>query len=257
MKIALIQPPIEDFYITPQRLQPTALLYLATFLEQYNYSIKIFDFLKPLKKTKIALPDELNYLNNYYKKDFGPDKIFYNYFHFGQTHAEIENVLRKEHFDVYGISSNFTAYFEQALKIAEIIKKINKHAFIIIGGNNSRIMYEYFLQSGFVNVVVFGEGEFTLLKLLKNIDNLSTVENIAYIENKKVLINPFENNFDINKTIIQLDKINPDNYKIGKFRSLSIITAKGCPYQCSYCTANINCLSPFQQKDNSVGISGN
>jgi len=205
--------------------------------------------LKPLKKSKILLPDELNYLTEYYKKDFGQNKIFYDYFHFGQTFTEIEAVLKKEKFDIYGISSNFTAYYEQSFKIAEIIKKINKHAFIIIGGNNSRIMYEYFLKSGFVDVVVFGEGEFTLLKVIENLNNLSIVENIAFTKNNKITINHFNKNFDINKTTIRLDKINPENYKIGKFRSLSIITTKGCPYHCSYCTANINCLSSFQQKE--------
>lgn len=110
-------------------------------------------------------------------------------------------------------------------------------------------MYKHFLQSGFVDVVVFGEGEFTLLKLLENMNNLSCVENIAYIANNKIVLNPFKKNFDINQTTIRLDKINPDYYKIGKFRSLSLITSKGCPYHCSYCTANINCLSTFQQKN--------
>jgi len=240
MKIILIQPPIEDFYCTPQRIQPTGLIYIASYLASKKIECEIIDLLYPAKPRRIPIESELKYLQEYYPEDSSPFRIFSDYFRFGKTAGETADVIKKSEADVYGISSNFTAYYKTAAETAKIIKSIFPDKPIIIGGNNAQVMYEYFLSENFVDFVVFNEGERTLEELLNNLDYPEKVSNIAYKKNGNIVKTEIKNNYNINDTFFKIDHVHSLKYSIGRDRMMSIVTSRGCPYSCGFCSANNN-----------------
>lgn len=247
MRVLLVQPSIEDFYITSQRLQPAGLLYLASFLNAHGHHADLLDCLYPFSETVIELDPKLSYVKEFFIPDLMPTGIFNSYKHFGLDEKGLKEKLSGWKYDVYGISCNFCAYYRQALETAKAIRETHSDAIIICGGNAVPVLYETFLKSGFFDIAVFGEGETTLLDLLENNLNPESIPNIAYLQSGVILRNPERKNFDINSSCLNLDKIDPENYKIGKRRSLSVVSSRGCPYRCTYCTAGLNCLNGYRQ----------
>ena len=81
-KVAIVVPPITDFYYTPHRGAFLGARYVKNFLEKKGFEYRLFDFPnKKQKKTK--LPEELNYLKPYIKKTDG--LFFKEYKRFGYS----------------------------------------------------------------------------------------------------------------------------------------------------------------------------
>jgi hypothetical protein len=249
LRVLLVQPCIEDYYITSQRLQPTGLLTLASFLNANGHQAEILDCLSPLSE-KIIDPDPgLGTVKEFFIPDLMPTGIFNAYKHFGLSESEFKEKISGSRYAVYGISCNFCAYYKQAIDAARIIREMHPEAVIVCGGNAVPVLYERFLDTGFFDVAVFGEGETPLLSLLDNGLKPGAVPNIAYRKNGIIICNSEQKNFDINSTCLDLACIDPENYKIGKHRVLSIVSSRGCPYHCTYCTANLNCLNGYKRMD--------
>ncbi len=248
MRILLIQPPIEDFYITTQRLQPVGLLYIASALVKAGHTAKILDLLAYPQTADINFDDELSYLSEYYESDISPFRIFSQYRRFGASTENIRNLIQNEDFDVCGIASNFTCYWKQSLEVAMIIKSLFPHKPVVAGGNSIPVTWEKFLESGFFDYTIFGEGERTFVNLLNKLSSPDSVNNIAFKKNGAVVRTEPRPDFDINETRMDLSFVDASSYKIGKNRSLSMVTSRGCPMKCSYCTATMNCIAGYQRK---------
>jgi hypothetical protein len=122
MKVLLIQPPIRDFYQTSIRTQPIGLAYLAASLRTHGYEVEILDC-QTERKGSIPIPPELSYLRDFYPfNDRSPFKLYSGFYHFGMGWDEIRRKIETSKADVFGISSSFTPYHEEALEIARIIK---------------------------------------------------------------------------------------------------------------------------------------
>jgi anaerobic magnesium-protoporphyrin IX monomethyl ester cyclase len=250
LRVLLIQPPVEDYYITRQRLQPTGLLYLASYLERMaGYKVSILDLCSGTGAVEVPLDPELSYLKEFYEPDLSPLRIFTQYTRFGASPERIRELVSAEQFDVCGISSNFTAYYKQALETARIVRTLRPDVPIVCGGNSIPVTWEAMLDSGAVDFTVFGEGEATLLQLLENLESPGCVPDIAYRKDGRPVRTEVRSNFDINASFLDLKFIDPETYKIGSRRTVSLITSRGCPMHCSYCTAGMNCLSDFRYKD--------
>lgn len=150
--------------------------------------------------------------------------------------------------DVVGISAP-TVLASRALLLAKYAKERAK--IVIVGGPHATLQPEFFLKSGYVDFVVRGEGEYTLLELLRAIDQLNGLmhtKGISYVKNGKVIHNPER------PLIKNLDEIPfPARHLLplqryfryqklfmgGPSPRLRMITSRGCPFSCIFCAKEI------------------
>ena len=140
------------------------------------------------------------------------------------------------------------------LRIRDLSKDIksnnNRDIKIILGGPLSTHSYDVVLNKTEVDFCVLGEGETTILKLLENLDDPSSVINIAFKqEDGSIKINdgtriaekhiddieiPAYDLFDIPKYNLHRDK-----YAMSmvhrEIRALDVLTGRGCPFSCKFC----------------------
>ena len=151
--------------------------------------------------------------------------------------------------DIIGITSTSPTH-QSALEIAKIIKKI-KDIPIIKGGPHETNCAETTIKNNpEINYSVVGEGERTIVELVDAILNNKSIKNIkgiVYRENgtlrnngRRELIQnlddlpmPARELFYINK---QFNKYYSADLFNGK-KSTTITTSRGCPYNCSFCSA--------------------
>ena len=255
MKILLIQPPIQDFYRTSIRTQPIGLAYLAASLKNHGHDVEILDC-QTEKKKSIPIPAELSYLKDFYPfDDRSPFKLYTGYYHFGMSYEEIKQRIKDSKADVFGISSSFTPYHGEALGIARIIKQWDERKIVVMGGAHVSCDPKGVLQTPFVDYAVLGEGEVRFPQLLEQIKkgkvkNNVDIDGIGYRKDGEIQINPLQN------FIRDLDSLphparellDLDRYPMRKKRSTMIITSRGCPHGCAYCSAHLVMGTSFRTR---------
>jgi len=253
MKILLIQPPIRDFYQTAIRTQPIGLAYLAASLKSHGYEVEILDC-QTEKKRSIPIPPELSYLKDLYPfDDRSPFKLYSGYYHFGMGWDETRRKIEDSKADVFGISSSFTPYHGEALEIARIVKELDNRKVVVMGGAHVSCDPEKVLRSPLVDYVVMGEGEIRFPLLLKQIEkgeNPPDIDGIGYRVNGKIRVNPIQSSIQDMDSIPHpaREMLNLDRYRIGKRRSTMIITSRGCPHGCAYCSTHLIMGTSFRPR---------
>jgi tRNA A37 methylthiotransferase MiaB len=255
MKILLIQPPIRDFYQTSIRTQPIGLAYLAASLRTHGHEVEILDC-QTEKKRSIPIPPELSYLKDFYPfNDRSPFKLYTGYYHFGMGWGEIRKKIEDSEADVFGISSSFTPYHGETLEIARIIKEWDRRKIVVMGGAHVSCNPEGVLKTPFIDYVVLGEGEIRFPLLLENIKKGKTgkieeIDGIGYRVNGEIQINPlqsFVQNLDSlphpARGLLDLDR-----YRMKRKRSTMIITSRGCPHGCAYCSTHLVMGASFRTR---------
>lgn len=157
---------------------------------------------------------------------------------FGVSDSEIAEIVREFNPELVAITSA-TNDFEYSCHIAKIIKKI-KNIRIIMGGFHPTIAPEEAIKRKEIDIICIGEGEEAFSELLESLEkgkiNLR-IKNL-WIKNKnRIIKNPLRD------LIVNLDKIpfpdreifNYEKYLDWNHGTATFITARGCPFQCSYC----------------------
>ncbi len=202
MRVLLINPPQSGTF--SEGLQPLGLAMIAAVLEQRGYDVRIRDY------TVEKYSDE-----------------------------DLAEELRKYKADVIGISIVTPVADFVYNRIVKVIRE-NSGGKIIVGGPHPSILDEEALQ--YVDVVVRGEGEETIVALLENLNKMENVSGISYVKDKSVFRNP-ERNFIENLDILPFPArhLLPDveNYSglpsLRHKRVYNISTSRGCPYNCIFC----------------------
>ncbi len=117
------------------------------------------------KKTKFYFPFSIWYLGSYLKYyDIEVELIDLSLFH----HNDKTVADRCRNYKYIGISF-ISAQVPRARELCHIIRKINPDAKIIVGGIHPTLFPEQTLASSLVDYLVIGEGEISLLKLLRSL----------------------------------------------------------------------------------------
>lgn len=253
MKVLLIQPPVRDFYRTSIRTQPIGLAYLASSLHSHNHEVGILDCQTEKKKSS-PIPSEISYLKDFYPfDDRSPFKLYTGFYHFGMGWNEIRKKIEESGADVFGISSLFTPYHGEALKVAQLIKEWNSRKIVVMGGSHVSCDPEGVLKSPFVDYVILGEGEYRLSYLIQCLENgrpeeIGLIDGTGCRRNGEVHIHPLRSFIPNLDSILPPARnlLNPYRYRINKKRSTMIITSRGCPHGCAYCSAHLVMGSSFR-----------
>jgi radical SAM superfamily enzyme YgiQ (UPF0313 family) len=157
----------------------------------------------------------------------------------------LKNVIIEKAPSIVGIPC-WTLERGQSFKVARLVKEVFPQVKIIMGGHHATAFPEHMFKLADADVVVIGEGEITVLELagaLLNNGNLREIKGIAYLEDGKVIVNgsrDFINDLDV-LPFPSYDDFNLDEY-LGlpeiKERAAAIITSRGCPHRCTYCSAS-------------------
>jgi radical SAM superfamily enzyme YgiQ (UPF0313 family) len=244
MKLVLIQPPIRDFYDTAVRLQPIGLAYLKAAVKKHlpDWEVVIRDFHQGWGRRTIALPAELAYLREYYPwPDRSPFSLFHHYYHFGASFETIAREVARENPDLVGISSLFTPYYREVLQCAEMIKG-RTNLPIVIGGSHVSAVPEIMLRHPAVDWVIRGEGERPLVELLKawrKGRGLAHVPGLGYKEEGRLILNPLCSPVPLEELPIpDLSDLAPEAYAYERRPLCFIISSRGCPHQCAFCSVH-------------------
>lgn len=242
MKILLIQPPVRDFYQTPIRTQPIGLASLAAALVEKDHEVEILDCQVKGRRKKISLPEKFTYIEEFFPEgDLSPFRLYSGFYHFGLSFDEISSQIIKTKPDLVGISCQFTPYVSESISTAEVVKTVNPDIPVVFGGAHASVLPKEVLKSPYVDYVVIGEGERTFVGLINTISNresIADLEGVGYKKRTGISINPLQTYIsDINSLSFPArDLLDTDEYKIGRKKCTMLLTSRGCPQGCSYCS---------------------
>jgi hypothetical protein len=205
--ILLVQPPIRDFYLTAKRTIPYGLAAIAAGLLGAGFSVKILDALATPKSRVIDLPQELAYLQPYYRRpDQSPFALFHHYKHFGYSFDFIGQQIKTAQPFLVGISSLFSAYADEAVKTAQIVKAHHADCKIVVGGHHPTALPERVMESSAVDFVMRGEGEVSMALLAKALRH-----GLGYDEIPGLVYRKPDGSLHVSETAIMG---NPENYPL-------------------------------------------
>jgi len=246
MKILLIQPPALDFYQTSIRTQPIGLAYLAASLQAHGHEVEILDCQVGKKKT-VPIPSELSYLREFYPfEDRSPFKLYTGFYHFGMGWDEIRKRIEESRADVFGISSSFTPYHGEALKVAQLIKGWDSKKIVVMGGSHVSCDPGGVLKSPLVDYILLGEGEYRLAFLVECLEKgqpdwIDQMDGVGLRRHGAIHLHPLQSFIPNLDSLLfpARDLLNLDRYRMRKKRSTMILTSRGCPHGCAYCSAHL------------------
>lgn len=241
-EILLIQPPIRDFYLTMKRTIPYGLTAIAAPLIEAGFRVALIDMLATSKSRPIDLPPEMAYLVPFFgNPDISPFSLFHQFRRFGYSHHHLKNELKRHSPFLIGVSSLFTAYSDEALTVARIAKELHPQAALVMGGHHPTALAKETISHDFVDYVIRGEGEEALLRLALAIQNKERIGAVPGIVFKKENGAIYLSEPALTEALDALPLpashlIKTSYYRRGPGSAITLMTGRGCPMTCSYCS---------------------
>ncbi|WP_066500559.1 B12-binding domain-containing radical SAM protein [Abyssisolibacter fermentans] len=203
----------DNFY----KYLPLGMLYLASYAQKYDYEVEVLDL-----------------------------SIYKNWVDILRSKASSNK------YQIIGISGT-TPTHENIKQIASIFKKYNESCTIIAGGPHATFIGQDILSNMDVDIVIKGEGEIAFIKvldyLIKGQGCLDQISGIVYKLNNNI--------FDTGKTVVikNLDSIpfplwNKVNMNYYTKEFFPIITSRGCPGRCIFCSAGAMSNGQYRRRSN-------
>lgn len=212
MKITLIFPP--NIYQTKQSMPPLGIAWLASALREAGYK-------------DVSLIDSM--AGKY-------------------SNEEIIALLEKEGPDIIGISFGTQIRFS-AFDLARLIKKNFPTLPIVAGGPHPTLTAQDTLENiPEIDIVCRGEGDISFLNLVRAIEkraDLADVKGISFRNKKGEIVHniPEAAIHDLDtlplpaRDLLPMEKYDKTTI-LSKKRATNIMSSRGCPYQCVYCSTS-------------------
>lgn len=229
MKVLLIQPPLIVFHKGDKKCNPPlGLAYLVAAIAG-RHDVAVLDAVA---------------------EGYEKETVYNNRLIYGLSPQEIIQKISYYAPDVIGISCFSSSEANNVHRLCGNIKKTNPKAVIVLGGAHPSSLPENVLRDSNIDFVVLGEGERPLNQLLDSLNkkqNLFDIEGIGFRHNGGLRINHRHNyEDDIDRlnfpkwNLFPLEKYfeinNPHGSPAKKIPFLPIITSRGCPFECGFCS---------------------
>ncbi len=221
MKILLINPfgsnwmeGSEDRTETAIRMAPIGLLSIAAYLGERGHDVGVYDCRRPVKLAGTA---------------------------------EVLSRVATFEPDMVGFTA-VTSSFMDAYRQADAIKEVSPGIRTVIGGVHVSALRGKILERfPSIDYIVTGEGEKAMAALASSA-GLETIQGLVYRDRKEIKDN------GLRTDLLELDKLpfpayhklegfpkrfEPALFNYPKAPAATIISSRGCPYQCSYCDRSV------------------
>jgi len=136
-----------------------------------------------------------------------------------------------------------TLNYPTARRMLKVCKAFDPHIFTVIGGPHVTFaLEETLLQSPWIDAIVIGEGERTLVELVRAVEedkDIHQVPGIAFADGDMVVKTPSQVRIE---NLDQLPLPARELLPMARYRALgtpcTVITSRGCPYRCIFCSGH-------------------
>lgn len=144
-----------------------------------------------------------------------------------------------------GISVLTGPHIGAAVRVSRAVKKLRPKLPIVFGGWHASLATQQTLREPYVDAVVRGQGELTLLDLVQRIangDEWHGVLGLSFKDSSGAIVHEPE------RRVADLNTLPPPAYHLADpgtyaaasgVRQLAYTSSVGCPYQCNYCTDQV------------------
>lgn len=231
--LILINPWIHDFAAYDMWSKPLGLLYLGSYLKECGFKVYLIDCLNVhhplLKKEKgLKVPKRHNYgTGKFWKRHIPPPLALSNierpYHRYGITEDIFISELKRVHEPaIIFITSLMTYWYPGLVETINICKSLLPHVPVVLGGTYARLCTEHAKANSGADYIVTGQ----MPEITEDIINILE-ENGIHVTN---CTKP-----EFGSPLPCYDLISGLDY-------VSIITSRGCPFKCRYCS------TPYLQK---------
>jgi len=172
------------------------------------------------------------------KNGFEPKIIHKNARDFDAIQSEVEEFGP----DLVGLSV-FTGYLNQ--RCVALSQNLKAKGYLIVWGNaHPSLVPSEVLVKDYVDFIITGEGEETLVELIKNLGEKTKYKDIKGLcfknEQGEIIINSRRDFIIIDDYLIDWSLIDVEKYLVPYFsdrykRVLAVTTSRGCPFNCQFC----------------------
>jgi magnesium-protoporphyrin IX monomethyl ester (oxidative) cyclase len=169
------------------------------------------------------------------------------------THKDFDRELREFKPDAVGFSLNYLANVPEALDLAKLVKQLSPRTFVFLGGHSGSFIADELLRhgDGAVDAVVKGEGEVTTPAMLERIPNVDGMPGVV----TPTTHGPHAQlraDINLSRPARELTR-KRHKYFIGELDPCaSIEFSRGCPWDCSFCSAWTFYGRSYRQADPSL-----
>lgn len=170
---------------------------------------------------------------------------------FGLTYEQIIDRIAAWKPDVVGLSCIFSNQWPATRELAKRIKATDRDVLVVAGGGHPTFLPELCMKDAPIDFILRGEGEQSFVDLLNRITKgrtLDDIDGLVYRDRESIRANPKL------KLIQDLDSIPfpahdlldpepyfklalPMGYTMMSPRNLPVITSRGCPCSCTFCSS--------------------
>jgi radical SAM superfamily enzyme YgiQ (UPF0313 family) len=168
---------------------------------------------------------------------------------------EIRQRIEASEAEVFGISSSFTPYHQEALEISKMVKLGDSRRVVVMGGAHVSCDPEGVLQNPSVDYAVLGEGELRFAALLEALETgrreaLGEIDGLGYRIDGRMRINPLRHFIHDLDALAQpaRELFDWGRYRRARQKYTMIITSRGCPHQCAYCSTHLHMGASFRAR---------
>jgi anaerobic magnesium-protoporphyrin IX monomethyl ester cyclase len=173
----------------------------------------------------------------------------------GLSYDDILARIREFQPDLVGFSCVFSNQFASIRELARRVKaEIDPAIVLVAGGTHPSFLPERTLETTDLDYVVTGEGELTFRALIEAHNRgrgVQDIDGLAYRDNGRIVVNPRVNYVeDLDelpfpaRDLLPMEKYFRLNVPMGlhwrKRRNTPIVTSRGCPCHCTFCSSTIH-----------------